>query len=50
MTRAEEYRERAAECERLAGETRDPQSRDILLNLAKRWRELAAEEEAGGTP
>jgi hypothetical protein len=40
---ADYYLERAAECERLAGEVMTEENREILRQLAARWRALAAE-------
>jgi hypothetical protein len=37
------YLERATECERLANEAVTQENRSILLELATRWRALAAE-------
>jgi hypothetical protein len=45
---ADYYLERAAECERLADETITQENRRVLLELAARWRGLAAE--ADGSP
>ncbi len=42
----EEFRERAAECERLAQESFRPHDREVMLYAATRWRELADEEDA----
>lgn len=39
---ADYYLERAAECERLAGEVSTEENREILRQLAARWRALAA--------
>jgi hypothetical protein len=39
--RADEYRERAAECEALAAVTADPKFKATYEDLAKRWRDLA---------
>jgi hypothetical protein len=45
-TRAsEDYRARAAEFERLADETSNPDSREILLTIAERWTALAEDAE-----
>jgi hypothetical protein len=41
-----EFRERAAECERLAEEAVRLRDREIMLYAATRWRQMAAEEEA----
>jgi hypothetical protein len=39
--RAEEYRERASECEALAAVTADAKFKSTYEDLAKRWRDLA---------
>jgi hypothetical protein len=39
------FRERAAECERLAAETKNPHDRETLLYVASRWRAMADEDE-----
>jgi hypothetical protein len=41
MGRAEQYRHHAAECLRLARQTRDPTEKDLLLGMAEAWRRLA---------
>jgi hypothetical protein len=41
----EELRERAAECDRLAQQTVRPQDCERLRHTARRWRDLADEEE-----
>ncbi|MDB5410546.1 MAG: hypothetical protein JWL84_5458 [Rhodospirillales bacterium] len=46
MREAEEFLERAVECEELAAEVVREHDRNVLLRLAKRWREIAAEEMA----
>jgi hypothetical protein len=42
----QEFRDRAAECERKAAEVSAPEFRETLLYVASRWRELADEDEA----
>jgi hypothetical protein len=42
MQRAEEYRRYAAECIRVAHQSTDPHDKSLLLEMAQRWRELAA--------
>jgi hypothetical protein len=42
--RVEYYRERAAECERLAAQATSPENREILLSMSMRWRELAGDD------
>jgi len=39
--RVEYYRERAAECERLAAQATSPENRELLLYMAMRWQALA---------
>jgi hypothetical protein len=39
------FRERAAECQRLAEEIADPKNRETLLYVATRWRALADEDD-----
>ena len=39
------FRERAAECERLANITKNPDYRETLLYVAMRWRAMADEDE-----
>jgi hypothetical protein len=46
MNTPQEYRERAADCERLAGEAARPHDREAMLYAAKRWHDLAEEEES----
>jgi hypothetical protein len=41
----EEFRKRAAECERLAETSGDPRARETLLHVASRWRAMADEDE-----
>ena len=45
MTRAEECREFAAQCLRMAQQTRQPRARAELLAMAEFWRQLANEGE-----
>ncbi len=42
MHKVEDYRKHAEECLRLAGRAREPAERDMLLNMAKTWEELAS--------
>jgi hypothetical protein len=42
----EEYRQRAAECERLAASSELKRNREIFLQLAATWHRLADEDEA----
>jgi hypothetical protein len=46
----QDFRDRAAECERLASEAGNPRVRETLLYVAATWRRLAKEDEAALTP
>jgi hypothetical protein len=46
MNTPEEYRQRAADCERVAAETSSADVRETMLEVAARWRRLADEDEA----
>jgi hypothetical protein len=46
----QDFRERAAECERLAETAKNPATRETLLYLASRWRALAEEDEGQSKP
>jgi hypothetical protein len=41
----QEFRQRAAECERLAELSRDSNARETLLFVASRWRAMADDDE-----
>jgi hypothetical protein len=41
MPTAEQYRRYAAECTRLALQWNDVEEKDLLLQMAERWRQLA---------
>jgi hypothetical protein len=41
MARGDIFREKAAECEASAVTATTPETRDIYLDLAKKWRDLA---------
>jgi hypothetical protein len=41
VQKAEEYRRHAEECRMLAGRSRAPEERDMLLNMANTWDSLA---------
>jgi hypothetical protein len=41
VQKAEEYRKHSEECRMLAGRSRAPAERDMLLNMAKTWDDLA---------
>jgi hypothetical protein len=42
MSKAEEYRAKALECEERAEQTRDPYIKQRLIEIAERWRHMAA--------
>jgi hypothetical protein len=44
-SRAEEYRAQARECEENAEQTRDSFLKEQFLEVAKKWRDMAADEE-----
>jgi hypothetical protein len=46
----DDFRERVAECERQATKARSPTVRETLVFVARRWRELAAEDEGHRPP
>jgi hypothetical protein len=46
MTRAEEYRQYAAECIRVAQQMQNPADKTMLLDMAQKWRALAAKAES----
>lgn len=46
MSTASEYRQRAEECERDAAKISFAPDREALLEIAKRWREMADHSEA----
>ena len=41
MSHAEEYRQYAAECVRVAQQTQNPNDKAMLLDMARKWQELA---------
>ena len=41
MSRAEEYRWYAVECVRVAQQTQNPNDKAMLLDMARKWQELA---------
>ena len=41
MSRAEEYRRFAAECLRVAHDSKNPKDKALMLVMAQKWRELA---------
>ena len=43
MTKVEEYRARASECELRAGQVHDLEVRQQFLELARQWRHMAAQ-------
>jgi hypothetical protein len=50
VSQAEEYRANADECEQMAGKALDDLNRRRLLELARRWRELASQVERHTSP
>ena len=46
MTRAQEYRQLAADCLRVAQQIKNPNEKAVLLQMAQKWRSLAEREEA----
>jgi hypothetical protein len=42
-SQADGYRAKAVECEKSAASTRDPHMKSQFEDLARRWREMAAE-------
>jgi hypothetical protein len=44
-SKADEYRAKARECEKHAEQTRDPFIKQQLLDIAEKWRTMAAYEE-----
>jgi hypothetical protein len=47
-SKADEYRDKARECEELAHATRDPFIQQQMLEVAEKWRTMAAFEEKFG--
>jgi hypothetical protein len=45
MQKVEDYRKHAAECRAMAGRSRSPEDRDMLLNMAQTWDTLASNRE-----
>ena len=43
LTKVEDYRARADECERMAAEARDPDAKRWFLRAAEEWRKLASD-------
>jgi hypothetical protein len=41
----QDFRDRAAECERLAATATNPEARETMIYVASRWRALAEEDE-----
>jgi hypothetical protein len=48
MSRAEKYRQHAADCARLAQSVSAPQDRAVLMEMAAMWLRLAERAEATG--
>lgn len=47
METSDKYREYAEECERLAKQAKTAHHRDILIEMAQAWRQLADEAKTG---
>jgi hypothetical protein len=45
ITRSDRYRAKAAECEAAARKVADQRAREAYLDIARQWRELAAQVE-----
>jgi len=45
MARADEYRQYATECLRVAQHTNNPSDKAMMLEMAQKWRELAERSE-----
>ena len=50
MARADEYRRYAAECVRVAQTTSNPNDKQLMLEMAQKWRELAEKVERKEQP
>jgi len=50
VTKAEEYRTKARECEERAAQTRDSFSKQQMLEIAAKWRQMADSEEEDSRP
>ena len=48
MTKAEEYRQRAEEAEQRAKQARDVEAKRTFEDVARKWREMAAQAERQG--
>jgi hypothetical protein len=48
QSKADEYRAKASECEELAQGVRDPFIQEQMLEIAEKWRTMAAFEERFG--
>jgi hypothetical protein len=48
MTKADEYRAKALECERMARNARDPEAKRQLQDLAFEWRQMADQADKHG--
>jgi hypothetical protein len=44
-SKADEYRANAAECEKRAEQTRDLSSKQAMIDIAQKWRTMAAYED-----
>jgi len=45
MARADQYRQYATECLRVAQQTNNPSDKAMMLEMAQKWRELAERED-----
>ena len=50
MSITEDYVKRAEECERLAAECQTDSNHEIFLDIAAKWRRMAADAAAGAIP
>ncbi len=50
MAKADEYRQRAAECMTLAQKTKDPADKAKLIEMAESWRRLAVQADEHDKP
>jgi hypothetical protein len=50
MSITEDYLKRAEECERLAAECQSDSNREIFLDIAAKWKSMAADAAAGAVP
>jgi hypothetical protein len=48
LSKADEYRAKARECEERAEQTRDPFLKQQMIDIAEKWRPMAADEDKYG--